>query len=602
MVSFAKFSSMSGARSDPFQIFDKEKILKILVIIGFLLTTYNFLVLFLHQSQGYVVDIYSELPLQFFISLILCFTLGSAILFFGRGITRKLGTLLLILTYSAILLIPYMLGYYSMGRADDMTYIGEYLQISTSGTIAGWDIYPASHILGAALTMVTGLAPNLVSFIIPFVFSYLFVGGLILFSRCFLNDDQMLVSIAIPSSLILYLGPYNFLNVPHSLFFAMMPLFLFILYRFIKEKQNFSSILLIFPLTFLIPFMHPFIVFFVVLILLIMIIISPIMEKFFHENYKQVIIPLLIVITGFLAWFLNTTRLLGNFRQSFLSYVYKATEPVFFETAEKLAKINISYFKIIKLLTLFYGRYVIPFLFIAGALTILFFQKNRISQILKKRMVFLLLFYFILFCIEAILFFNPFISHQPDRLTNLNFVIYAQVPLFALSLYVMLIKPETSCLKMLLLLLILSGIWGLSLFGTFDSPNVFRTNVALTNNEVHGMQWFYASSVTENVKVPISQIDRFHDLFADGSVENGNGLPYHFGYLNDNRSFSEINMASGERGYIILLSIDELLYQKIPGYSEVGRYTAEDFHRFRNDDSINKIFDSTNIEIYSTLE
>jgi len=585
----------------PINILDflsNRKFLKMSLIFGFFLITYNFLVLSFYQPQGYIVDIYSALPIIFFLSLIISYIIGSAIIFTTQGIMRKLGILLLILTYSTVLVIPYLLGYYSMGRADDMTYIGEYLQISNSGKIAGWDIYPASHILGAVLTLATGLPSHLISFIIPFLFSSLFVGGLIVWSRRILSDDRMLVNIIIPASFILYLGPYNSLNVPHALFFAMMPLYLFILFRFIKENRGFSNIVLLFPITFLVPFMHPFIVFFVAFTLFAIILISPILEKIVFENYKQFITPLLIVITGFLAWFIYGTRLLGSFRQSYLSYIYKVTEPVFFETAEKMARININYLKIFNLVTLYYGRYIIPSFIIAIAVFLIYLQRNRISQQLKKRTTLIILLYGIFFFIEVILFFNPVISHQPDRLVNLNFIVYAQVPLFALSLYVIFIKPKASRFKILLLLITLSGIWGLSLFGTFDSPNIFRTNTALSYNEVQGMKWFYSSRATENVMVPISQIDRFHDLFADGGIDKENSIPYHFGYLNNNQSFSEINMAPGERNYIILLSIDELLYQKVPGYKDVGRYKAEDFRRFRNDNSINKIFDDTDIEIY----
>jgi hypothetical protein len=211
----------------------------------------------------------------------------------------------------------------------------------------------------------------------------------------------------------------------------------------------------------------------------------------------------------------------------------------------------------------------------------------------------LLVFFYIFFlCLELILFFNPIISHQPDRLTNLNFIIYAQVPLFVLSLYVLFIKPKSSNLKILLLLFILSSIWGLSLFGTFNSPNIFRANEALTNNEVQGMKWFYETRVTENVLTPFSQIGRFHDLFADTGDDIHVRVPDHFGYNNDHQSYPKINLKTGEENYIILLTIDELLYQKVPGYLEVGRYNAEDFRRFRNDNSINKIFDDLNIEIY----
>ena len=577
--------------------FKKEDILKILLILGYFLTTYNFLILFFNQPQGYIVDIYSALPLSFFISLIICYTLGSAILFFSQGITRKLGIMLLIFTYSAVLIIPYMLGYYSMGRADDMQYIGEYLQIGTSGNIAGWDIYPASHIIGATLSSVTGLAPHIVSFIIPFVFSFIFVGGLILCCR-FLLKDQALVNIAIPSAFILYLSPYNFLNVPHALFFAIMPLFIFILFRFIKD-QNFSNSVLVFPLTFLVPFMHPFIVLFVVSMLFILILFNRMLMRFVDMSYKQTINLLIVVVVSFFAWFIFCSTLLSSFRISVQSYLQKITEPVFFETTDKLTGIHIDLYEIVKLGIVYYGRYVIPFLIIAIALTIIYFKRDRISQVLKSYMAFWIFFYIFFLIIELVLFFNPIISHQADRLTNLNFIVYAQVPLFVLSLYVIFLKSKPSNQKIVFLLLILSITWGLSLFGTFDSPNIFKTNDAISNNEVQGMKWFYETRVSENVLTPLSQIGRFHDLFADGGSDIKNDpVPQHFGYDNDGRSFGKINLKTIGQSYIILLTVDEFLYQKVPGYMQVGRYNADDFRRFRNDYSVNKIFDDLNIEIY----
>ena len=46
------------------------------------------------------------------------------------------------------------------------------------------------------------------------------------------------------------------------------------------------------------------------------------------------------------------------------------------------------------------------------------------------------------------------------------------------------------------------------------------------------------------------------------------------------RSFADINLEYGQRSYVILLTLDELLYQEVPGYMEVGRYTAGDYARF----------------------
>jgi hypothetical protein len=69
--------------------------------------------------------------------------------------------------------------------------------------------------------------------------------------------------------------------------------------------------------------------------------------------------------------------------------------------------------------------------------------------------------------------------------------------------------------------------------------------------------------------------------------------------VDDNRSFAEINLKTSEPSYIILLIIEKLLYQKVLGYMEVGRYNDEDFRRLKNNNSINKIFDNMNIEIYN---
>ena len=65
--------------------------------------------------------------------------------------------------------------------------------------------------------------------------------------------------------------------------------------------------------------------------------------------------------------------------------------------------------------------------------------------------------------------------------------------------------------------------------------------------------------------------------------------------------FADINLEYDQQSYVILLTLDELLYQEVPGYNEVGRYTAEDYTRFRNDRSVSvKIYDNLNIEIYDT--
>lgn len=573
------------------------RFLRILLIFSFLFIIHNLLILYFHKPQGYMVDIYSVLPLSFFCATIFCYLISSFILLFNQDKYEKIGILLLILNHVVILLIPYMLGYYSMGRADDMTYIGEYIHIRETGSIAGWDIYPGSLILGASLSLMSGLPTNGVAFVIPAIFSFLFISGLYLYCRFFLRDI-LLMNVAVLSCFILYLGPYNFLNVPHALFFAYIPLFIFILSRYILKIDFANTILLLIP-TILIPFMHPFIVFFVFSLLISLVLFDRILSQFIQGSYRCAIRPLTILLMGFFSWFIYCNTLLGSFRFSLQSYLQKTSEPILLQTAEKLVKINVDLFKVIKLLFIYYGRYFIPLFIIIIAFILVYLKREKISQIFKNRMYFFLSFYTISLVVEAILFLNPLFIHESDRMTNLNFIVYAQVPLFVLSLSLIFMKVKFFNRQAIILLLLLTFTWSLGLFGALDSPNIFRPNNALTYNEVNGMKWFYETRGSENTIVPLSQIDRFHDLFDDRDSDKLIKISDHFGYDSSSRTFAEINLKSGQQGYVILLTYDELLYKEVPGWKEVGRYSARDYFRFRNDRSVHeKIYDNVNIEIY----
>jgi hypothetical protein len=579
---------LSYCREDPVQ--------KILLALSYTLITLNLLALILQQSQGFVMDIFTELPFWFFLSLLFCYVAGTTVLFLSQGSIRRLSILLLFFTYFTVLVIPYMLGYYSMGRSDDMSYIGEYLQISTSGHVAGWDIYPASHMIGAALSIVSGLAPHLVSFIIPVVFSFIFSAGLILCCRFFLKNP-VFETIAIPVSVIFYLGPYNFENVPHALFFGLMPLFIVIICRFIKD-QNFANLVLVLPFTLLVPYMHPFIIFFVMALFFTILVFQGILKRWIDANYSLVFRMLVIVFIGFIPWFIYNQLLLNTLKASYINYLEKVTQPTFFATASKLSSINITTFSFVKLVMVYYGRYTIPFIIIAVAVLMVYLKREQLPLVLQNRLYFGVFFYVIFFGLEAVLFFNPLIVHQPDRETNLNFIVYAQVPLFVLSLYILFLHKKPSCRKITALIVIISVVWGLSFFGTFDAPIDYKPSAALTYNEVQAMEWFYKARTTENVLTPVSQIYRFHVLLNDGGDDQSPAIPDHFGYLNDTRTFAQINLDLGEQNYMVLMTIDEFLYQDVPGYTDVGRYNAGDFSRFRDDPSVQKILDDKNIQIF----
>ena len=237
----------------------KNDIFTLLTIFSFSLQIRNLFILKFVQQIGYTVNIYSMFPFTFYLSLILCYFI-AAILVVTKN--TKMGFLVLCFNHLEILLIPYMLGYYSMGRADDISYIGEYLQIINSGHFAAWDIYPASHTIGAFISIISGIEPHYISFIIPIVFSFIFIIGINLFSREMISQTTI-DSLVIVSSFILYIGIYNFLNVPHALFFSFIPFYLCYFHKYTGTYKITSLSIIFVLMTLLIPITHPFIVFFV---------------------------------------------------------------------------------------------------------------------------------------------------------------------------------------------------------------------------------------------------------------------------------------------------------------------------------------------------
>lgn len=575
------------------------QIIKSVLIIAFILLTYNIYKLAISEPVGFIVNIYEAMSPFFIPVLIFCFSIASIAMMLGNSkFLRNAGIILLFLSLLAILLIPYAFDYYSMGRADDMSYIGEYLHIVNTGSFSEWDIYPASHILGASISVINGIYPNIASFIIPICFSLIFVVGMYLFGKLLYHgtdyNNILLISLFIP-----YLGMYHFLNTPHALFFAFIPLYFFSIFKYINTGSVHHAIIsIIFSLLF--PFTHPFILFFIVIFQISLVLLNRVKETWLPSNIGRLNNIILIQVTTFLAWFIYSAVLLGSFSRAINAFLLRYTEPVLYETTEKIAKVGFDPISFIRFVLLYYGRYIIPTLFIIIVLT--FYCRNYHNKSdLKHSVEFLLLTYAISIFIELILFINPIISHQPDRMTNLLFLVYFQIPFFAIAAFIYIEHKgrilRSSTTKKIVVIGVLISTFGISIFGMFSSPYILGTNTALTINEADGMKWTYEFRDGQNMSAPISQIGRFHDLFDDGSRDNLTYIPDHFGYKTDTSlSFISIVNRSGPL-YIILMKIDITMYEEVPGWKNVGRYTYTDFYQFNSDSSVNRIYSGEDIYI-----
>lgn len=574
------------------------RVVKGVLAIAFILLSFNIIQLASQKPIGYVTDIYSILPATLIPSLILCFFIASLAVILRIGWTRVVGIALLSLVLLVILVIPYSLGYHSMGRADDMSYIGEYVHIVRTGHVASWDIYPASPIIGSTISVLTGIEANIVSFIIPVVFTSLFVVGLYIFGRLFFNNRQY-DDILLISSFILYLGPYNFLNVPHALFFAFLPIFLLITFRYVQSRNRSYSIMMV-GLSLLIPITHPFIFLFVFILFSALLVLRPIVQKFVDGDIGRLKMPILIQLVLFLAWFISSDALIERLYWRLRSFFMDTSTDALSVTTNKFTSAALDPYSLLNFIITYYGRYIIPTVFIFVFLMICYKRIDKNSDT-KRSLQVLLTLYLIALAVEIILFVNPIVSHQIDRLSNLLFIAYFQVPLFAFSLlYLYRIATDYRKiinLRKIIVIIVVLVTFGLSLLGTFDSPNINRPSVALTYNEVEGMKWIYENRDGHYTNSPISQTGRFHALLDDDDYDTRIRIPDHFGYNVTSNRFTDIVTNYRGPSYIVIFTTDMTLYEEVPAYKSVGRYSYEDYDKFLKDDSVNRIYSGLNIEI-----
>jgi hypothetical protein len=525
---------------------------------------------------------------------------------------RKMPALFfLAVVYIEVLVIPFVLGYYLMDRADQMSYIGEISHTINTGFLSQSDIYPATFVWASILSLVTNVQINYLTYFISVVITLLFIIGTVVLFRKFISDSDI-YNLTLLTAFIFYFSHFHFFPLtPHYFFFSMIPFYLFVFEKYLKNKSVNISIIIVVILI-LAPFTHPFIFLFLFYFILVAVILRNVLSL----EISDLKTALVLLTTTFSFWFVSNTTFLNDLRIFYYNYLQQITEPTFAETVSKLSVINLNFYQFFIFLNFYYGRYYIPTIFIVVSTIIVYKNRkneNMFSKTFVKNYSTLIVISIFLLILESIFFFNKLVAHQPDRLTNLNFLVFAQIPLFAYSLYVIFLR-RSSIRNFFVVLIILTSVWTLSFFGIFDSPTIFKPNNAITYNEVYGMKWFYENKVDYPIaSAPISQLYRFRDLlaehrdiFAKDSIDKYKDIPDHFGYVKNNsistQNFSDINLKKQEQIYLIILTIDELLYQKVPGYDQIGRYTNNDFSRFRNDKSVEKIYQSTNIEIYKSRE
>jgi len=593
-----------------------NNILNLITSISLLLLVYSLSILRGIQPEGYTVNIYEQLPFHFYLTLLLCYLSACVLLLAYRKISA---VLILFLVHTAVLIIPHMLGYVSIGREEKFSYIGLAGQSPLCDLSGFSNLSPTGPLLVSALAQVSGLETPALSYFLPVFFSIIFIAGMFLFYRIFMSREK-LVSVAFLSSMIPYFGHFQTSAASCYLTFCLIPLYLFVLRSALSDKKKAMAVCLLFMMP-LIPLAHPFIFAYLVCFSLLLTFSSKVLKPGFlrkilslnflfpglsHSAGKKV--PVFIFLSFTSGGFLLCAKYAPQVFDTFTSDLTSRARMLVAAGLSTVPGTENGFLEFAHLLNLYYGKYFIPLILILINSVIVWQNRKRFCHHFIRRYPRFLILYIATFFLELAFLLNPFIPYPPDRFANLSFIIFAQIPLLGYSLYIIFLRKGYT-LGLGSAVLVLCLLWTLGFFTCFSSPYTGGVSEAISQNEAEGIQWL--SAVRDNYPyimssgdydgsstlpvIPGSNVNRSAEL-TEGSQ---NSL---YASTNDPENGIPVEAAAKRKPfYVVETTFSEALDSRAQESDEASVSTGKNPLETRTDYPVYKIYDSLNIEIYEHI-
>ncbi|MDY9926421.1 hypothetical protein [Methanosarcina sp.] len=580
-----------------------NKILNLITLVSLLLLVYTLFILREIQPEGYSVSIYEQLPFHFFLILLFCY-LSACFLILAF---RKIGAVFtLILVHIIVLIIPYMLGYASVGRGDGFSYpvLAESTGVfGSSGFSTFSDLSPTGPLLVSALSLVSGMKVQALSYFLPVFFSLIFIAGMFLFYRGFMSREK-LVSVTFLSSVIPYFGHFQVSTVPYYLTFCLVPLYLLLLWNAITDKNRKSILVCLLFMVPLLPLAHPFIFIYLVCFALLLAFSGKAMQSGFLKKILDLkslvrdplssssgrMVPLFIFLSfvsvGFLLYVMYTSRFFDVFLPALVWRIEAFTAAGF----ATIPSMEPGIFEFIHLFNLYYGKYYIPLIFVVINTVIVWQNRKRFCHHFVRRYPRFLFLYIISFLLELGFLLNPFIPYPPDRFANLSFIIFAQIPLLGYSLYIVLLRKGYTT-GLVAAILVLALLWTLGFFSCFSSPYTGGISEAVTQNEVEGMQWLIESKAAYSYVISPGEKESY--AFSETSTGSGSASTV------DPQDAKSLNNQTIVPSYLVVTTFSEALNLEKSGSYDIGSSSVGNISGTPDNKSLYKIYDSLNIKIYN---
>lgn len=578
-----------------------NKILNLIISTSLLLLVYSLFILREIKPEGYAVNIYEQLPVRFFLILLLCYLSSCFVLLAYK---KSSAVLALLLVHVNVLIIPYMLGYASVGRGNDFLYPGLAISTGISGTSClstFSNLSPTGPLLVSTLSLASGIGAQGLSYFLPILFSILFITGMYLFYRGFMSREK-LVSVTFLSSVIPYFGHFQASTVYYYLIFCLVPIYLLLLWNVISGKNRMAVIACLLLMMPLLPLAHPFIFTYLLSFALLLTFAGKLTQSGLLKKVLSLkslskdplssssgkVVPLFIFFSFISGGFLLCAKYASGFFNVFLPALIWRIETLTAAGLASIPSMDSGIFEFIHLFNLYYGKYYIPLIFVIINTIIVWQNRKRFCQHFVRRYPRFLLLYIASFLLELGFLLNPFISYPADRFLNLSFVVFAQIPLLGYSIYIVLLRKGYPT-GLGAAILVLGFLWTLGFFSCFSSPHAGGISEAVPQNEVKGIEWLVESKAAH--QYVFSPGEKGNYAFSGNSSGNKGQLEYH----SENSDGSE---GLKEPFYLIVTTFSEAM--GLEKSVESKEYYSVDYNSETRENSLYKIYDSLNIKIYKS--
>ncbi len=547
-----------------------------------------------YQPQGYAINPYAQLPAAYWVALAAMAASGLVLATSPRPDWARAGFAIVLGTAAQVWLIPRSLGFLSYGRGDQLTHLGTVRGIIRDGHVGADVIYPSAHFQAASVSLVSGTSVPEAAYIIGVGASLSLVVGLVALSRLFMGMTKPVAAgTAVLVSVPLYSGWLHFTMLPNFVFFALTPTLLLVLMRTATNRAppwRLSLILLLL----IAPFGHPVVLLFTLFAIGVVAAGSGAMAFVQRRRAYALAGYALLLGVVFIMWFLASTGYQRRFADLVAAFKGGSTEAVVVEGVDKGAALAPTLLELLRLALFYGGRYAIPMAVIGIWFTRKWIRGRWQSFDVRDRTI--LGWFVATVAFQFVLVANRFLSQDPTRALNVNYTLFALVPLLVLALTDLLGHARANRRS------ILAGFIALTLFlttvfGALDSPLVLKASQQVAHNEMSAAEWVFDARGTDLIYDNLGGFGtRFGDYLLSREdrkssldIPNRPRSPDHFGYDED-------WIGSTGTKYLVITTLGEQLYQTL--YERVGRYNATDFSRVASDPRLAQIFDSTDVKVY----